>query len=182
MKTKIFAIALVALAPFAASADDASYKYFDLSYQMGSADPGGSDFDGFQIKASGEFSDNWFVDFSYGDYAFDPTGDFSDMALFVGWKNDIFFAKIGFEDAEAFAVSDSGYALDFGVRSMMSESFELNGHIGYSDLGSFDTFTNYGFGGVWFFGENMGISFNYDMRAGDTVDIDAMGVGFRYNF
>lgn len=182
MKTKILALALVALAPFAASADDVSYKYFDLSYQTGSADPGGFDFDGFQVKASGEVGDHWFVDFTYGDYSFDPAGDFSDMVLAFGWKNDIFFAKIGYEDAEAFGVGDSGYMFDVGARSMVSESFELNGHIGYSDIGSFDTFTNYGFGGVWFFGENMGASFNYDMRSGDTTDLDSMGVGFRYNF
>jgi hypothetical protein len=181
MKTKILALALVALAPFAASADDVSYKYFDVSYQTGSADPG-ADYDGFLLKASTDIGDHWFIDFNYGDYAFDPTGDLSDMVLAFGWKNDIFFAKIGYEDADAGAASDSGYMFDLGARSMVSDSFELNGHVGYSDIGTFETFTNYGFGGVWFFGENMGVSFNYDLRSGDFVDLDSMGVGFRYNF
>jgi hypothetical protein len=181
MKTKFLALALVAAAPFAASAD-VSYSYVDLSYQMGSADPGGVDFDGFQLEVSGAFSDNWFVAFEYGDYTFDPTGDFSDMALFLGWNNDMFFAKLGYEDADIVGFSDSGYALDFGARGMVSDGFELNGHVGYSDLGDLDTFTNYGIGAVWFFGDNMGLSFNYDIRSGDGVDFDSMGVGFRFNF
>jgi len=184
MKTKFLALAMVAAAPFAASAD-VSYSYADFSYQSGSAEAGpfSADFDGFMLKASGEFSDNWFVQFDYGSFSFDGGGDLDDMALFLGWKNDMFFAKIGFEDADAGAgASDSGYALDFGARGMMSDGFELNGHIGYSDLGTFDTFTNYGFGAVWYFGDNMGVSFNYDMRSGDNVDIDHFGVGFRYNF
>lgn len=182
MKTKFLALALVALAPFAASADDLSYSYVDLSYQMGSADPGGFDFDGLQLEVSGAFSDNWFVAFEYGDFSFDPTGDFSDMALMLGWKNDMFFAKFGYEDAESGGFSDSGYIFDVGARGMVGEGFELNGHIGMSDLGTFESFTNYGIGAVWYFGDNMGVSFNYDMRAGDNIDLDSMGVGFRFNF
>jgi hypothetical protein len=181
MKTKILALALVAAAPFAASAD-VSYSYIDVAYQTGSADPGGQDYDGFLLKASGAFSDNWFVEFNYGDYSFDPAGDLSDMALMLGWKNDMFFAKLGYEDAESGGFSDSGYVFDVGARGMVADSFELNGHVGMSDLGTFESFTNYGFGAVWYFGDNMGLSFNYDIRSGDNADLDQMGVGFRFNF
>ena len=185
MKTKILALALVALAPFAASADDISYSYFDISYQSGSADSGfgSADFDGFMLKASGEFSDNWFVSFDYGDYGFDPAGDLTNYVLAVGWHNDMFFAKFGYENGDAGgASSDSGFMFDVGARGMMGDNFELNGHVGYSDVGDFETFTNYGIGAVWYFGDNMGVAFNYDLRSGDFVDLDQYGVGFRYNF
>lgn len=182
MKTKFLALALVALAPFAASADDVSYSYADISYQIGSIDPGGVDIDGFALEASGAFGDHWFVSFDYSDYSMDPVGDLSLMGLYFGWQNDMFFAKLGYVDGEAVGFSDSGYGFDLGVRSMVSDAFELNGHVGYSDIGNFETFTNYGIGAVWYFGDNMGVSFNYDMMSGDFNDVDSMGVGFRFNF
>jgi len=181
MKTKFLALALVALAPFAVMAD-VSYKYIDFSYQTGSVDPA-SDFDGFRFMASVPINDSWYVKFDYTDVSFDPTGSLSDYTLALGWHNDLLFANFGYESADGGGGAESGYALDFGARSMVGENFELNGHIGYADLGNFDTFMRYGFGGVWMFGDNMGVSFNYDIWSADTGgDLDTMGVGFRFNF
>lgn len=181
MKTKFLAIAFALLAPFAVLADDVSYGYVDFSYQTGSVDP--VDFDGFRLDLSYPINDNWFIAFDYTDVSFDPTGDFSDYSIAAGWHNEMFFATFGYETAEVTGFDDSGYALDFGLRSMVSENVELNAHLGYSDLGSFDTFMKYGFGGVWMFGDNMGVSFNYDLWSADTGgDLDSMGVGIRFNF
>lgn len=181
MKTKFLALAFAALAPFAVMADDVSYGYFDLSYQTGSVDP--VDFDGFRLSLSYPINDSWYVAFDYADLSFDPTGDLSDYSIAAGWHNELFFAEFGYEDADANGFSDSGFEFDAGVRSMVSENFELSAHLGYSDLGSFDTFTKYGVGAVWMFGDNMGVSFNYDLWSADSgSDLDTMGVGFRFNF
>ena len=181
MKTKILAIAFAALAPFAAFADDVSYTYADFSYQTGSVDP--QDFDGFRLATSFAVNESWYVAFDYTNLAFDPTGDLNDYALSAGWHNEMFFAEVGYESVDVSGFNDSGFALDFGLRSMVSETFELNAHLGYSDLGSVDTFMKYGFGGVWMFGDNMGVSFNYDLWSADSGgDLDSLGVGFRYNF
>lgn len=182
MKTKILAIAFAAIAPFAASADEPSYSYADLSYQLGSIDPGGADIDGFRLGFSYGFNDNWFFKFDYSDYSIDPTGDLSDYSIAGGWHNEMFYALLGYEQAESGPADDSGYMVDFGLRSMVSDGVELNGHVGYSDLGTFETFTKYGVGAVWMFGDNMGVSFNYDMWSGDFNDVDSYGVGFRFNF
>ena len=191
MKTKILALALVALAPFAVMAD-VSYSYAEASYQMGGEIDGGggntADTDGFALSGSFAVNDNWFVEFDYSTLGTDPSGlDINSMALLAGWHGEMFFAKVGYESLELDAggggsADDSGYNLDFGLRSMVGENFELNGHVGYSDLGNFDTFTNYGFGAMYAFGDNMGITFNYDMRSGDGVDFSTYGFGFRLNF
>ena len=190
MKTKFTVLDLALALPFAASAD-VSYKYLDVNYQFGGdIDAGGAsvDTDGFGIKASFPINDAWFATFDYNSLSTDPSGlDITDWALSGGWRNDMFFAKFGWESAEFDfgpfgSLDDSGYNLDFGVRTMVSDAVELNGHVGYSDLGDLDTFTNYGFGAVWMFGDNMGASFNYDMRSGDGFDQTSMGLGLRVNF
>lgn len=194
MNTKILALALVAAAPFAASADEASYRYLDVSYQFGgSIDAGPSiDTDGFALEASFPIGDNWHVAFDYSDLGTDPSAiDISDWALKAGWHNDVFFANVGLESAEfdfcavllpPCTIDDSGYNVDFGVRAMTSDTFELNGHVGYSDLGDLDTYTNYGVGAVFLFSESLGLSFNYEMRAGDGIDLSSYGLGLRWNF
>lgn len=181
MKTKFLALALVAAAPFAASADDVSYSYADLSYQIGTIDP--FDTDGFRLALSFDLSDNWFAAFDYQSLGTDPDiGSVDSYALYGGWKNDMFFAKLGYASADYAGFDDSGYALDFGARGMVSDGFELNGHVGYQDLGNLDTFTIVGVGAVWYFGDNMGVSFNYDNYSSDFADSDQYGVGFRFNF
>jgi len=194
MKTKFLAIALVALAPFAASADDISYNYFDISYQIGGdIDPGFGtiDTDGFALTGSFEFSDSWFAQFDYSSLSTDPDiGDDTGYTLSVGWHNEMFFASIGWQNADIGGVDDSGFNLDGGFRTMVGDGFEFNGHIGYSDLGDVGSGLGYGIGAVYMFGDNMGVSFNYDMASfsdfaaipGFDVDTTTYGLGFRMTF
>jgi hypothetical protein len=194
MKTKLLALMLAAFAPFAVMAD-VSYSFAEASYQLGGeVDDGVTpiDTDGFLLKGSFAVNDNWFVEFDYGMLSTDPSAaDITSMSLLAGWHGELIYVKGGYESLEVDACAssappcsfdDSGYNLDFGVRSMVGENFELNGHVGISDLGNFDSFTNYGFGAVWSFGENMGVTFNYDMRSGDTDDFSTYGFGFRLDF
>jgi len=183
MKTKILALAFVALAPFAASADPDNYSYADVSYQLGTIDPV-FDTDGFRVQLSKSFSDNWFASFDYQTMGTDPdVGSIDTYAFYAGWHNDMLFAKLGYASADYAGFDDSGYALDFGARGNVGDNIELNGHVGYQDLGNLDTFTIYGIGAVWMFGDNMGVSFNYDITSTDIgADADQYGVGVRFEF
>lgn len=194
MKTKYLAIAFAALLPFAASADDVSYNYFDISYQFGGEQDFGFatvDTDGFALIGSFAVDDNWFVKFNYASLGTDPDiGDGGGYTLAGGWHGETFFATLGWQNGEMLGGDDSGYNIDFGARSMVSDGFELNGHVGISDLGDFGSTVNYGFGAVWMFSGDMGVSFNYDIAnvsdfaavPGFDVDTSTYGLGFRMNF
>jgi hypothetical protein len=193
MKTKILAIAFASLLPFAASAD-VSYNYIDLNYQMsGSADFGfgTADTDGFGVKGSYAFNDNWFFEFDYQTLSTDPdVGNADSYALEAGWHGDLFFVKVGYGSADYFGVDDAGYTASVGVRTILGENFEVNAYVGMGDYGDVGSTTDYGVGAVWMFNDNMGVSFNYDLRSlsdfaatpGFDIDLDTMGFGFRYNF
>jgi Outer membrane protein beta-barrel domain len=194
MKTKFLALAFVALAPFAASADAPSYSYIDLNYQMsGTFDAGFASFDtdGFGLDGSFAIGDNWFVEFDYTALSTDPDiGDVSGYALYAGWHGDLFFAKLGYASADYAGTDDSGYSGAFGLRTLLGENFEISAYAGMSDYGNVGSTTDYGLGAVWMFGDNMGVSFNYDLKSlsdysgipGFDIDMDTMGVGFRFNF
>ena len=193
MKTKMLALALVAAAPFAASAD-VSYKYVDINYQVGGEFDfgfGTADTDGYGLTGAFPINDNWFVQFDYNSYGTDPDiGDADGYTLSGGWHGEMFFVTLGYQSADYFGVDDAGYNVDLGARGMMGDNIELNGHVGMPDLGDFGTSTNYGIGAVWFFGDNMGVSFNYDMSSisdfaavpGLDIDGTTYGLGFRMNF
>jgi hypothetical protein len=195
MKTKFLALAFAALMPFAASAD-VSYSFFEVNYQFsGTFEVVGCcefDTDGFGVKGSFAVNDNWYVQFDYNDIGTDPDiGSTSNYALSAGWHNEMFFARLGYESAEEpLGTSGSGYVFDLGLRSMVSDSFELNAHVGMSDLGDFGSTMNYGVGAMFLFGDNMGVTFNYDLRSVDDfaavpaleADYDTMGLGIRFTF
>lgn len=194
MKTKILAIAFASLLPFAAFAD-ISYSNVDINYQFsgGAEDNFGAsaDTDGYGLRGQFSVNDSWYVQFDYLTLGTDPNaGDVDTYALSAGWHNEMFFARLGFESADALGVDGSGYIFDVGLRSEVGEGFELNAHLGMSDNGDVGSSVNYGVGAVYMFNDNMGVSFNYDLRtisdfgnaAGYDVDFDTMGLGFRYNF
>lgn len=194
MKTRILALAFALALPLAASAD-VSYSYLDAGYQFGGdvdIGIGAVDTDGFALKGSYAVNDTVFVQFDYSALGTDPSGiDFTDWALSIGWHGEMAYAKFGVASEEVdvcglftppCTIDDTGYAIDFGLRAMVTDALELNGHVGYSDLGDLDTYTNYGVGAVFMVGESMGISFNYDLRSGDGIDFTSYGIGARFNF
>jgi len=193
MKTKFLAIAFASLLPFAASAD-VSYNNIDLSYQFGGKIDfgfGSADTDGLSFKGQYAINDSWFAEFDYYSLGTDPDIDSVDgYSLLAGWHGEMFFVKGGYENAGATGGDDAGFNIDFGLRTMMSEAMELNAHLGMSDVGDFGTTTNYGVGAVYMFNDNMGVSFNYDLRSvsdfaatpGFDIDTTSYGLGFRYNF
>lgn len=195
MKTKLLALLFITLAPFAAWADGAAYGYIDLNYQVGGEidSPLGSiDADGYGLKAALPLGDNLFIAFDYLTLGTDPSGlDLTDWAVSLGLHGDTFYAMLGLQTVEIdictlvappCVFDDDGYKLELGMRSMVTEAFELNAHVGQSDIGDLDTFNSYGVGAVLMFSASAGVSFNYDIRSGDDFDITNYGVGLRINF
>jgi hypothetical protein len=202
---KFLMIAALVAAP-AVLADGPSYSYLNAAIQIGEMEfgapvSGTTDADGFSYTGSFAINDNVFaqidmLDLGTGGDA--QIGSATINSLSFGWHNDMFFARLGYEwqhGPEVFIpAGGSGYLVDFGVRTIVGETFEVSAHYGMSEGGaSFGSSTFYGVGAVFMFSEDMGVSFNYDLRKvsdyaeafiGPGLDVDAnnYGLGFRYNF
>lgn len=159
----------------------------DVSYTFVEGNYGNLDIDGagddtlLGFKGSYAFTDMWFGDFVYQQA--DITGvETTDYALAFGWHGQYVFAKFAYEAIDVSVADDAGFTVDFGARGMVAEQFELNGHVGMSDIGDLDTYTNYGFGAVYTFAGTWGATFNYDIRSGDFADLTVWTLGVRKNF
>jgi hypothetical protein len=201
---KFLMIAALVAAP-AALAEETSYSYFDATYQLGGdmefGGGGGSiDSDGYDLDLSFAVNDSMFVVFNYTTTGTDPSVfDINTMSLAAGWHGERFFAKLGWQSDEFDAcaivappctVDDSGYVLDLGLRTIVRDRLELNAHVGVSDTGDLGQSTNFGVGAVLMVAEDIGVSFNYDLRqvselggaGGFDLDVTSYGLGFRFNF
>lgn len=159
----------------------------DLDYTFVEGNFGNLDVDGagdgslIGFKGSYAIKDMWFTDFVYQQA--DVSGlDATGYTLSFGWHGQNVFVKFGFESQDFDVADDTGYTFDVGARGMVAEKFELNGHVGMSDIGDLETYTNYGFGAVYTFAETWGATFNYDLRSGDFTDLTTWSFGVRKTF
>ena len=72
---------------------------------------------------------------------------------------------------------DNGYGLDAGVRSMLTESFELSATIGYVDI-SDESDTAFGVGANYYITDN----FSLGLTWGSSDDVDTYGLNARFSF
>ena len=200
MQTKILALALAVAAPCAAVADDVRYKYLDIGYQIGGEVEygfGTSKTDGYALAAAFEVSDDWFIKFDYSSLATDPSIDDIDRhSLALGWHGELFYASLAWKGMEAAGTDGSGYGLELGLRSMVTESLELHGYFSTNDLGDAGKQIAYGGSAVWYFNRSapdahrVGLTFNYDLAnvadfagtPGFDVDSTSYGLGLRVDF
>lgn len=184
-------IGVLMLGSTAALADGLSYSYIQASYQEVDIDFGGginADGDGFGVAGSVEIAESWFLFADYSSFDFESVVDFTSLSAGAGWHTGIsdqtdFFATFGYAEAEIDvqgfgSVDDSGYGASIGVRSMVSDSLELYGSLGYVDLGNGADGTAIG-AGLWY-----SVSGNMAVGLGASFDDDvtAYGVGFRLYF
>lgn len=189
---KLLMIAALVAAPVALA--ETSYDYVDVGFQGGEMDLLGTDIDtgGYALEFSKSLSDATYVQFEYNTVETDPSGiSVTDWAFLIGVHGEFAYAEVGLANGgidfcdlvlPPCEFDDSGFTVDLGLRGMVSDTLELNAHVGHSDMGDFDSFTNYGFGGVLMFSDSVGMSFSYDMRTGDSVDLINYGFGLRVNF
>lgn len=189
-KTSILGLLLFAMPVFAA---DISYNYVEAGYQKIDIDDdlsGGfdTDGDGFGIAGSFELNENWFMNASYSDASFDFGIDLTQLSIGGGYHAPLtdssdFFATLSWVRAEVSAdgfgsADEDGYAAEIGVRGMIGERVELNGSIGYVDLGDGGDGTSFGAGVLYNFTDTVAAGFSLDL----DEDVTAYGIGLRMYF
>ena len=94
MKKSVVLAALLAAAPFAATAGELSYNYVEVGYANVDVDFDGTDidFDGFQLRGSAAVAENVYLFGGYGSVTNDEFGadiDFDELQLGAGYRHAI---------------------------------------------------------------------------------------------
>ena len=184
-------IGVLMLSSAAAMADGPSYSYIQAAYEEVDIDLGGgidADGDGLSVGGSVAVGDSWFVFAGYGSSDLESVIDLTVLTIGGGWHTAIspntdFFAALGFADGEIDvsgfgSEDDSGYSVEAGIRSMMSEELELYGSISQVDFDDFGDGTTFN-AGLWYT-----VSGNLALGLGASFedDITSYGVGIRLYF
>ncbi len=191
MKRTILASIFGALSlnAFAASP---SYDFVKAGYvQADIEDAGDFEPSGFQIQGFKSLNENVYLTGRYGQLGEDVSGvdiDLDYASAGVGYRygltqNTDFFGEVTYEyvnlDVELDSISgedDNGYGITAGIRSMLSEQFELRGAIRYIDIE--DDETAFEIGADYFFTPQFSFGATYVI----ADDVDLLGVSARYTF
>ena len=191
MKRTILASIFGALSlnAFAASP---SYDFVKAGYVQADIENAG-DFEptGFQIQGFKSLNENVYLTGRYGQLSEDVSGvdiDLDYVSAGVGYRygltqNTDFFSEVTYEyvnlDIELDSISgedDNGYGITAGIRSMLSEQFELRGAIRYIDIEEDET--AFEIGADYFFTPQFSFGATYVI----ADDVDLLGVSARYTF
>ncbi len=191
MKRTILASIFGALSlnAFAASP---SYDFVKAGYVQADIEDAG-DFEptGFQIQGFKSLNENVYLTGRYGQLGEDVSGvdiDLDYASAGVGYRygltqNTDLFSEVTYEyvnlDIELDSISgedDNGYGITAGIRSMLSEQFELRGAIRYIDIE--DDETAFEIGADYFFTPQFSFGATYVI----ADDVDLLGVSARYTF
>ncbi|HLT89544.1 MAG TPA: outer membrane beta-barrel protein [Woeseiaceae bacterium] len=164
-------LACLALLPLAgaALAENFDYSYVEGSYGRTDFD-GLGDGDGFGIGGSLALTDRFhvFAGYETGDVDVDvpPFGevsvDFDGFEVGMGFNTPLsdtidFVASLAYLSAEleleGVSADEDGYGVNVGLRAMVSPALELNGGIGYADLGEGSGDTSFGAGFLYHFSD-----------------------------
>ena len=171
---------VLAVAPLAAMAEDMSYSYVEADYIDLDIDDAPSG-DGFGVRGSVGFANNWFAFADYVDASVDDI-DIENIAVGLGGHypiNDTLdvVGRVGYTETDLssgpFSASDDGYLLTAGVRGQMSQ-FEMEGHLVYTDLSDGGDETAFEFAGRWNFTDMFSAGVAY--RIGDDANVLFAGV------
>jgi hypothetical protein len=131
---------MLAAAPLAALADDMSYNYVDAAYVQTDIDGVGPSADGFALRGSIGFADNWFAFAEYASQSVQGI-DLDTTAVGLGGHYGLneqldVVGGVGWFSADVSpGFSDDGYLLNLGLRGRVTEGVELEGGVRYTDLG-----------------------------------------------
>jgi hypothetical protein len=163
-----------------------NYTYVQVAYDELDFDVGPFDVDGDGLTLSGsyEINDDWHVYAAFGNFDLDPgNADIDTWTLGAGYvfplKEDIdIYGRVLYIDqsADASSLDEDGLGLQARIRARVTDEFELEGGIQYTDV--VDTDTSLQAAARYNFTENFsaGITLTF---AGDT---DGLGINARYSF
>ncbi|MCQ8891150.1 porin family protein [Pseudoalteromonas carrageenovora] len=193
MKTNKIAILLftAAVASPAVLAESPNFNYVSAGYLNGDID--GDDADGWTLDGSTLLGENFFLSGQYQTVGNSDDGldvDLNWLSAGAGYRTAIsastdFYGLLTYENVEAEASyrgnsaseDENGYGLSIGVRSMLSDSIELDGRLGYIDIED-ESETSITLGARYYMNKNFSIGANYT-----TIDeLDLVSLTARYSF
>ena len=161
---------MLALAPLAALADDMSYSYVDLAYVETDIDGLGPSADGFGVRGSIGFAENWFVFAEYSSQSVADV-DIDDIAVGIGGHYGLtesldLVGRLGWMQVDLSApggleADDDGYLADLGFRGRIGDSVELEGGLRYTDFSDGGDDTSVVVGGRFHFNKTWAIGAEY---------------------
>ena len=184
--------ACVALSPVLAQADRPSYSLLDAGYVVTDVDNFNKDVDGYLLRGSWQFTDNWFAYGRYIDQSTDISGvnlDVSQWSIGAGYAwplNDALdiYGKAGYVEADADVdtfnahVNDDGYELSVGLRGLAMPQFEYEGAVNYTDLSDSGDTTSVALAARWYFLPQFAVGIEGEFGQ----DANSYGIGARWNF
>jgi hypothetical protein len=183
--------AMLAFAPLLARAEGPSYSFLDAGYVVTDIDDFDDEADGYLLRGSFEFVENWFLYARYLDQSVEVFGtdvDATQMALGVGYAWPLtdamdLYGKVGYTEAEVDAsgmgsFDDDGYELSLGLRGNVMEQLELEGAVNYTDLSDTGDSTALGIAARWYFVEQFAVGVEGEF----SDDATSYGIGVRWNF
>ena len=187
MKRALFALALAAALPMSAQAGELNYNFIQAGYS--SVSIGGSNLNGFGLKGSVAFNDSFYGFASY-DSGSKNSADLNQTFVGAGWHSagdTQWFVEaayvndsLGYSGGGSF--HDNGYSVAGGVRAAVSDNFELNAKVNYTDVGNFGDGFGAGVGGVFSFNETWAMYGSYDYSDRNNTSFDTWGLGVRASF
>ncbi|MFC6440324.1 outer membrane beta-barrel protein [Bowmanella sp. JS7-9] len=149
----------------------------------------GVNMNGFNLGGSAEVNENVFLrgDFTQvsksgvdldwtslgGGYIF-SVNNTTDMYVGVSYE------RVGADDGED-DMSDSGYGVQAGVKSMLTDNFELNGEVGYVSIDG-ESETMFTIGGQFYVNKQFAIGASYKQMDLDGIDFSVTKLTARYSF
>ncbi len=152
---------MLAAAPLAALAEDMSYSYVDLAYVDTGVDGVGPSLDGFALRGSVGFAENWFA---FAEYAAQSVSgvDLDTFAVGLGGHyrtrrqprpRGPHRLDQGRDQLRPVDVDDDGYLVDAGLRGRVGDAVELEGGARYTDFSDGGDATGLFVGGRFHFNE-----------------------------
>ncbi len=194
---KTLGVGLFAMAPITAMAGgvgnnvDVYYVSSGLEVSVPGLGSGDDDGDGFGAKGRFAFSDNLFVSGEYQSVSYDDSDiDYDQLRAGVGINSAVgsqavFYGLAEYVNADLDDESESGYGVHGGVHFAVTDTFSLNGRIGYIDLGDADGM-EYLVGAAFKLTDAFGIVADYRVtnleEDNADLDIDDLRVGVRFTF
>jgi hypothetical protein len=173
--------------PLASHAEAMSYSFIDLGYIAADIDGASSNPDGFALRGSVGFAEQFFAFAAYSKLSasgvdVDQTtvglgghyglSDNLDLVGRAGWLNADGSGPGG-------SLSDDGYVLSAGLRGRVGTSVELEAGVAYADFGgSIGDDTSFAVGGRYYFTRNIAVGAEYQ----DDGDGSVIFLGGRYSF
>jgi hypothetical protein len=181
-------IAAVGLTGQALAQDAISYSYLEADYLSTDFDRDATfgvkvDGDGFGLQGAVAFGPmlHGYVEYTNQDFDFDLSIETVEVGIGGSWsvaENASIFGRAAYASGDVDFFDDDGYALQAGVRALVSPALELEGLIHYTDIGDFGDNTTFRASGRYWFNPSIALTAGVELDS----DVKIWMVGARYSF